>query len=627
MESTTVLIAGAGPSGLVLGALLARMNIKVVILEKEQEVCEDPRGIVVNGDAVRISYQVGIGEGLTKKIGHRIFSTTDIGALNFHRGSFRQRPFMIFDLMTDWAEHAVSQNITQFQPNYEREIRELLPRFPNCELRTGCEVISRQEEDGIMTVGYVTSTGERKTIQTRWLVGADGKRGVVRKKFLEPEGIKQVDGVWPYVGTWVAINLQVDLPTPEKHPEFPLWKLGYTPERVHEEFWPKGFHFCNDSQRPAVSGRFGPKGARFWRHEYYITPEEESDDALERFWKQFSPWMVIPGEKFSPQLKGTTVEYPRDCIHVLRCRPFKFSTKVVNRWYNRNTMLIGDAAHVFPPFGGQGIATGIRDAQALSWRLAMMSHLNVSPQVQTKLLTGWSQERRFAWEAATLSTKLNGSIVNLTSFWWGLVYRTCMRILWWLPGVAKWRTRRAFRDKLIYNENKCPDGFFLQSAGGGRKVAQIWCRSADDERPVLSDEAILRDISHLSLLVLVKRPADLDPVAVRAVLKEADLPEALISAHDVSYLDISAERGCTRDSKASFVFYPCSPEELDSHGVTCLQGYNRNAIQERLHSSVRYVLLRPDFFIHSVARDVGELRQNLKSVQDYLSGAEPGIVH
>lgn len=70
MESTSVLIVGAGPSGLVLGALLGRMNIKVVILEKETEVCEDPRGIVVNGDAVRISYQVGIGERLTKKIGH-----------------------------------------------------------------------------------------------------------------------------------------------------------------------------------------------------------------------------------------------------------------------------------------------------------------------------------------------------------------------------------------------------------------------------------------------------------------------------------------------------------------------------------------------------------------------------
>lgn len=100
-------------------------------------------------------------------------------------------------------------------------------------------------------------------------------------------------------------------------------------------------------------------------------------------------------------------------------------------------MLIGDAAHVFPPFGGQGIATGIRDAQALGWRLAMMDHLNASPSVREKILTGWSQERRHGWEAATLATKLNGSIVNQTASWSGLFYRICMRLLWLLPGGTR----------------------------------------------------------------------------------------------------------------------------------------------------------------------------------------------
>jgi hypothetical protein len=105
----------------------------VIILEKDTEVCEDPRGIVVNGDAVRISYQIGIGEGLTKRIGKGMDApfafqpqtsleltrvTVDIGVLNFHRGNFRQPPFMTFDITVDWAEQAVSNNVTQFQPNY-----------------------------------------------------------------------------------------------------------------------------------------------------------------------------------------------------------------------------------------------------------------------------------------------------------------------------------------------------------------------------------------------------------------------------------------------------------------------------------------------------------------------------
>ena len=89
MEETTVLIVGAGPSGLALAVNLGRMNIKVltsyrhhgaifrsaadstktVILEKELEVTEDPRGIAIAGDAVRVSYQLGIGNALITKIG------------------------------------------------------------------------------------------------------------------------------------------------------------------------------------------------------------------------------------------------------------------------------------------------------------------------------------------------------------------------------------------------------------------------------------------------------------------------------------------------------------------------------------------------------------------------------
>lgn len=77
----------------------------------------------------------------------------------------------------------------------EREIQSLIKSLPLCELRTGCEVLSRNEEKRTTVVEYRTHEGENKTICTSWLVGADGKRGVVRKRFLEPEGIKQQDAM------------------------------------------------------------------------------------------------------------------------------------------------------------------------------------------------------------------------------------------------------------------------------------------------------------------------------------------------------------------------------------------------------------------------------------------------
>ncbi|EED14951.1 conserved hypothetical protein [Talaromyces stipitatus ATCC 10500] len=615
MEETSVVIVGAGPSGLVLGALLGRMNVKVVILEKELEVCEDPRGIVVNGDAVRISYQVGIGDELTKKIG------SDLGSLNFHRGNFRTKPFMAFNILPDWAGQSVSQNIAQFQPNYEREIRNLLRTIPSCSLRIGCEVLNRVEKDNVTEIEYLTPEGDRKWIRTSWLVGADGKRGVVRKKFLEPEGIKQVDAVWPYVGTWVAINLEVDLPTPETHPDFPLWDLGYTPEEVHAAFWPKGFHFCNDPVRPAVSGRFGPKHTRFWRHEYSIGMEEEPKDCVSDFWDHFLPWMVLPGSQFSNKFRGTTISYPRDCIKVLRCRPFRFATKVVNRWFHNTTMLIGDAAHVFPPFGGQGIATGIRDAQALSWRLAILGRLQNTPiSVRERILTGWSQERRHAWEIATLATKMNGSIVNQSTFWSGLFFRFCMRVLWAIPGVAKWRTQMTFRDKLAYNGQSCPDGFFLEENGGGRKIGQAWLANTTDAAvpPQLSDEVIFRDLSRLSILVLVRTSVDIPSKSVLGdVLRISGIPVEVLGEENITYLDIS-KHGVPVSGKNDQIWRPCSTNELEAKGIQPILGYNKSAIHNNLPFSARFVILRPDFFIHSIAGDLDSLRRNLGRVKQYF---------
>ncbi|KAK3688882.1 hypothetical protein B0T22DRAFT_407582 [Podospora appendiculata] len=614
---TTVVVVGAGPSGLALGALLGRMNIKVILLEKDTEVCEDPRGIVVNGDAVRISYQIGIGEGLTKRIGK------DIGVLNFHRGNFRQSPFMSYDIREDWLKQSVSNNITQFQPNYEREIRAILGDFPSCQLRTGCEVLSREVDGDHTIIEYLDQSGARHSIRSAWLVGADGKKGVVRKKFLEPEGIKQEESEWSYVGTWVAANLKITDPTPESHPEFPLWKLGYTPEQVHEAFWPTGFHFCNDSKRPQVSGRFGPPNSGFWRHEYSVEPEDNLDDVEQHFWELFASWMIIPGSKFARALRKTTVEFPRDCIEVVRCRPFTFATKVVNKWYARNTLLIGDAAHVFPPFGGQGIATGIRDAQALGWRLAIMSRMgsSLSPARRERILTGWSQERRHGWSVSMKATKLNGSIVNQRSWLGGLVFRAWHRLLWLFPGLARYKTNVAFKDKLVFTHKTCPDGFFVEKLGGGVKIAQVWTRR-QGQGPLLSDGAFFRNLAHLSLLVLVRRPADHDSGEVARILKVADLPGEMLTMEDVTFYNIHrsyAEGAADVSAEGREAYYPCTAKELVGEGITPINRYDATAVQDRFPASVKYVLLRPDFLVHSVAKDGDELLRNLGLAGEYFS--------
>ena len=102
-------------------------------------------------------------------------------------------------------------------------------------------MLDRTEEESGVVVKYKDKEGNICSIRTSYLVGADGKRGIVRKKFLEPEGIKQEVGLYNHVSTWIAANFEITLPTPATHPDFPLWRVGYSPEQVYYAFWPSGF--------------------------------------------------------------------------------------------------------------------------------------------------------------------------------------------------------------------------------------------------------------------------------------------------------------------------------------------------------------------------------------------------
>ena len=77
----------------------------------------------------------------------------------------------------------------------------------------------------------------------------------------------------------------------------------------------------------------------------------------------------------------------------------RFKAQVANKWVVGRTMVAGDAAHNFPPFGGQGIASGFRDSIALAWRLALIAkYPNVNYEA---LLMGWYVERKQQVEVCT----------------------------------------------------------------------------------------------------------------------------------------------------------------------------------------------------------------------------------
>ncbi|KAF4496682.1 3-(3-hydroxy-phenyl)propionate 3-hydroxycinnamic acid hydroxylase [Fusarium agapanthi] len=555
MGETQVIIVGGGPAGLALGLSLARLKIHSVILEKEAEITTDPRGVFLTGDAVRILHSLGIND--LKGIGH------------------------------------------------ETALRKAIEQSEYCSLRTACEVIARSEQDPPV-IDFNDSQGTRQQIKGQWLVGADGKLGIVRKHFLEPTvGIKQQDGIYPYSGTWVAANLKMKLPTPETHPGFPLWKFGYSPQEVYDLFWPIGWHFCTPPGKATASGRFGPHEQRLWRHEFAQDESLIKDNSEELLWEHITPMITLKEDSSRKHKFNGPVQYPRDCIEILRCRPFHFVHKVVDRWFSGRTILIGDAAHVFPPFAGQGIGSGVRDAHQLAWRLALMLHPDCKPENHEKLLKCWESERRQSINDAAQFSMINGRICNNEPSLW---QRLFFRLLMFLHGTSVFR----YMDYVSHKERKgfsaVENGFFVKGRTGG------------------SHSLLRKGNAIFTLLVMSDgKPANqqLLHAEAMAAVQEAGLSSIITNDAIVVY---NAQSGDSSQSQKTLsgtngeLGHPMvySPSQIAAADGYLANGYDSSAFGKRLGRGTIFAIIRPDFFTFACSSDYTGLFSSLESLRGFV---------
>ena len=114
------------------------------------------------------------------------------------------------------------------------------------------------------------------------------------------------------------MNLKLTLPTPESHPDFPLWKQEYSPEQVYDAFFPKGFRFLCNPQRPSVCGRFGLQEDKLWRFEYVVQPGEDGTEmaSQENIRKIVYPYLRHPGHRygcvFANRWRSSLFQVPTD---------------------------------------------------------------------------------------------------------------------------------------------------------------------------------------------------------------------------------------------------------------------------------------------------------------------------
>lgn len=323
-EECDVLIVGAGPTGLTLALLLAQRNVNVVVAERAHEPYPLPRAAHIDHQIVRIFQEIGIADAIvaTCRLSARYdFLTADGQVLLRLAGA---------DKIAAGGWH--SANMIH-QPSIERLLREAVARQPNIGLRNGWRLAQLGDGDDAPSAQFDTDQGTR-TIRARFLVGADGTRSSVRD--LAGIGIDDLG----FDETWLIVDTIVH--EPARLPEVNL-------------------QIC-DPARPTTCVLMG-EGRHRW--EFMLKPGETPDDLLADAMidRLLEPWDV-----------AGAVEIERKAV-------YRFAARVAEQWQRDNIFLAGDAAHQMPPFAGQGLCSGIRDAHNLAWKLAAVLNGDARPRI------------------------------------------------------------------------------------------------------------------------------------------------------------------------------------------------------------------------------------------------------
>ncbi|KPI43783.1 3-(3-hydroxy-phenyl)propionate/3-hydroxycinnamic acid hydroxylase [Cyphellophora attinorum] len=610
-ECTDVLIVGCGPTGAMLSGLLGQFGIQNIIVEKQPAITDDPRGITLDEDGIRILQGLGLYDKIYTDIG------TSLGVVNFitSRNNLHERPFLRMDMDTTEGGTGHVGAISHCQPILEKHLRQIIASHPSSQLRCSSTVTEIHEDDKWVYCQYEGASGALKTIRSKYLVGCDGKTGFVRKCYMEPKGIT-MDPIssFGYNETWVAINLEVFPPTPESHPNLPVWDRGYSSEQVYDLYFPRDFRFICNAERPAVCGRFGNGQRRLWRFEFVVRRGEDAATMaeIENAMDIVHPYLTLPGSSFGvPEFE---VKFPFDCINILRCRPFAFSARTCNRWAAGRVMLAGDAAHVFPPFGGQGIASGFRDASGLAWRLVVAVKHDVADH--HLLLSGWYRERQQQLHVSLSTTVANGKLCTEGNTWTFAILKLYFWLMQFVPPCKRLLEKGERLKGMV--RYRWQDGLhFVDDGFGGMSLPQVYCAqislSAADASVFLTDDLIFRH-GKRGIFQLVVLPRTIEELKfIKHTLADLDvLSGGCIIRNEATFIIQTSKEVHVPDDISSNVFRLATADEFE-HTKSLCQGRPapRHYDMFRLGSDLcgkRFVVVRPDRFVYAACDTAEQLQ-------------------
>jgi len=311
-----VAIVGMGPVGATLANLLALRDVHVLIVDREPEIYALPRAVQFDGECMRVFQTIGIADEMLPDL-------MTVPGMRFVDSNG--------NIIVDWTRpsgpgpHDWAASYRFHQPNLEVSLRRRLARCETIDMRLRHEVFSLEPQpDHVLLRLEDMGAGKLLTTRARYVVGCDGARSTVRRFMgTELEDLKSHD-------RWLVLDLLLNQDLP---------RLG-----------DYAIQYC-DSTNPATYIR-GIGNRRRWE---LMLPKSFDSSILNRpedVWALLKKW-ITPDE-----------------ARIERSAVYTFHSVIAAGWRAGRMLIAGDAAHQTPPFMGQGMCAGIRDASNLAWKLS-----------------------------------------------------------------------------------------------------------------------------------------------------------------------------------------------------------------------------------------------------------------
>ena len=329
--ATDVAIIGAGPVGLMIANILGLQGVRVTVVEKLEQIIDYPRAIGLDDEALRVFQSIGLADALLPHTtpDHWMRFVTKDGHC-----------FASIEPRTD--EFGWPRRNAFIQPLADRVLYEGLERFEQVEVLLGHSVNAFEQDAQGVSIEVSDANGERRTIRAAYMVGADGGNSLVRRALNVPfEGRTKPN-------QWIVVDVRND-------------PIGSPHIYMH----------C-DHTRPYVSAAL-PHGIR--RFEFMVMPGETEEE-------------LSKPENMAALIRKVVAD--PDKVDYIRKRVYTHNARLAETFRVDRILLAGDAAHIMPVWQGQGYNSGIRDANNLGWKLAMVA----KGQADARLLDTYTVERR-----------------------------------------------------------------------------------------------------------------------------------------------------------------------------------------------------------------------------------------